>query len=111
MTHCDIYYIISQRQSEYERRQAVYLQICVDPDIDSVLAVRITLELEDTLGYKIDSEVCFEKIDDETDVLVTLGEVPGTYLGFDERVKAILEGLVPEERIRTKIIESPDEWE
>lgn len=85
------------------------LEIITDPRVGDVDAVRIALELEDSLGRESDHKMA--ELGPDTDVEVRLSDVPGTYDDFEDRVKNILEGIVSPERIRAEAFSSPDEWE
>ncbi len=87
------------------------LVIKVDPRVGDVEAVRIGLEIEDALGHERDVLTEFEELEEGVDVSVTLNDVPGTYPEFEQKVKNVLEGLVPPERIRVTVNSSSDEWE
>lgn len=87
------------------------LIVKIDPRVGDVEAVRIANDIEDAIGHEREVLIHFEELEEGIDISVELNDVPGTYLEFDQKVKDVLEGLVPPERVRVVVNSSSDEWE
>lgn len=88
------------------------LSVTFDHDVDPLDAIRMSLDIEGLYPHGIEFRKNSRELEGGMALEAILGDVPGTYPEFDQKVASICAKYgIDADRIKTEVHPHPDGWE